>query len=189
VSERPAAPPTATPEDADASSLAEELIDLRLWRALGEDILLAKEGELPSRFPHARERLLMCRLYLGLIRSVGADFGAPFVAHADSAATRAVGIHVLFRTMLSLPANAGAIAHALKLPRATVLHGLQQLMKHGYVERVGNAYRVTEKVNLPDLDNRIQARIQMIADTARELAEVRAAIGDEAPDTPLPGEP
>ena len=24
-------------------------------------------------------------------------------------------------------------------------------MKHGYVERVGNAYRVTDKVNIPEL--------------------------------------
>jgi hypothetical protein len=25
------------------------------------------------------------------------------------------------------------------------------MVKHGFVERVGNAYRVTDKVNIPDL--------------------------------------
>jgi hypothetical protein len=28
---------------------------------------------------------------------------------------------------------------------------LEELMKHGYVERIGSAYRVTDKVNIPDL--------------------------------------
>ena len=41
---------------------------------------------------------------------------------------------------------AGEIAHALKLPRATVLRKLQELAKDSYVERVGSAYRVTDKV-------------------------------------------
>ena len=29
-------------------------------------------------------------------------------------------------------------------------------MKHGYVERVGNAYRVTDKVNIPELQSKLQ---------------------------------
>ena len=27
---------------------------------------------------------------------------------------------------------------------------LEELINHGYVERIGNAYRVTDKVNIPD---------------------------------------
>jgi hypothetical protein len=38
------------------------------------------------------------------------------------------------------------------------------LIKHGYVERVGNAYRVTDKVNIPDLQKKLQRRIDMVAD-------------------------
>ena len=45
-------------------------------------------------------------------------------------------------------------------------------VKHGYVERVGNAYRVTDKVNVPDLKNKLQRRIDMIVDTARKLSEL-----------------
>ena len=36
-------------------------------------------------------------------------------------------------------------------------------MKHGYVERVGNAYRVTDKVNIPDLQTKLQRRIPVYA--------------------------
>jgi hypothetical protein len=188
VIKRSAATPTETTVPEGAAASAEELIEARLWRALGDDFARMEEVEPPRRFPHARERMLMCRLYLGLIRTIGDDFGAPFTAHGDSASFRAIGIYLLVRTMLCAPAHAGDVAHALKLPRAIVLHGLQELIKHGYVERIGNAYRVTEKVNIPDLAERMQARIEMIAETARKLAELRTSTRGEA-EAPLPGEP
>ena len=49
------------------------------------------------------------------------------------------------------------IAHALKLPRISVVRRLEEMIKHGYVERVGNAYRVTDKVNIPELQSKLQA--------------------------------
>ena len=48
------------------------------------------------------------------------------------------------------------------------------MVKHGYVERVGNAYRVTDKVNIPDLQKKLQRRIDMVAETAKRLAELGA---------------
>ena len=74
----------------------------------------------------------------------------------------------------------GQIAHALKLPRATVLRRLQELVKDRYVERVGNAYRVTDKVNIPDLRNKLQLRIDMVTETAKRLSE----LGSSPPITP-----
>jgi hypothetical protein len=55
------------------------------------------------------------------------------------------------------------IAHALKPPRVSVVRR---------VELVGNAYRVTDKVNIPDLQSKLQRRIDMVAETAKRLAEV-----------------
>jgi hypothetical protein len=40
------------------------------------------------------------------------------------------------------------------------------------VERVGNAYRVTDKVNIPDLQGKLQRRIDMVMETAKRLAEL-----------------
>ena len=71
-----------------------------------------------------------------------------------------------------LPRPRSQIAHALKLPRVSVVRRLNGLIKHGYVERVGNAYRVTDKVNIPDLQKKLQRRIDMLAETAKRLAEV-----------------
>ena len=45
------------------------------------------------------------------------------------------------------------------------------------MERIGNAYRVTDKVNIPDLQQRLQQRIDMILETARELSKLTAGQG------------
>jgi hypothetical protein len=51
------------------------------------------------------------------------------------------------------------------------LRRLQEVVKHGYVERIGNAYRVTDKVNIPDLRKKLQRRIDLVAETAKRLAQ------------------
>jgi hypothetical protein len=136
------------------------------------DFVLVQDYRPPPRIELARERMLMCRLYLGLIRSMTEDYGAAFAAHNDSATFRTIGIYVFLRTVMCSPVSAGRIAHALKLPRVVVVRRLQEMVKHGYVERVGNAYRVTDKVNIPDLKTKLQRRMDMIVETARKLSEL-----------------
>jgi hypothetical protein len=177
-----------THDDGVPPTQPEEHVEAQLWRALGDDFVVMKDVRPPPRFAYARERMLMCRLYLSLIRTISDDYGAPFAATSDSASFRVIGIYVLFRTIMCAPVHASAIAHALKLPRASVLHGLQELIKQGYVERVGNAYRATEKVNIPDLSDKMQARMEMIIETARKLTEFRKS-RDGGPGAAEPGEP
>jgi hypothetical protein len=138
----------------------------------GADFVLIQDVRPPARIELARERMLLCRLYMDLIQSIHDDYGAAFGAHSDSATYRTIGIYVFLRTVMCSPVHASKIAHALKLPRVKVVRSLQEMVKHGYVERVGNAYRVTDKVNIPDLTNRLQRRIDMIVKTARKLSEL-----------------
>ena len=142
------------------------------WTDYRSDFVLIAEGKPPPRIELARERMLICRLYLGLMRTITDDYGAEFAAHRDSLAYRTIGIYVFLRTVMCSPVRASQIAHALKLPRLSVVRRLDELIKHGYVERVGNAYRVTDKVNIPDLQKKLQRRIDMVAETAKRLAEV-----------------
>jgi DNA-binding MarR family transcriptional regulator len=109
---------------------------------------------------------------LGPVRTITDDYGAEFATHSDSSAYRTIGIYVFLRTVMCSPVRASQIAHALKLPRISVVRRLEEMIKHGYVERVGNAYRVTDKVNIPDLQKKLQRRIDMVAETAKRLAEV-----------------
>ena len=147
-------------------------ISSHTWREPGSDFILIEEHHPPPRIELARERMLMCRLYIGLIRSVNEDYGAAFGSQSDSATCRTIGIYVFLRTVMCWPVGASKIAATLKLPRVTVVRRLQEMVKHGYVERVGNAYRVTDKVNIPDLKNRLQRRIDMIVETAKKLSEL-----------------
>jgi CRP-like cAMP-binding protein len=141
----------------------------------GVGLHLGRRRQTAARIELARERMLICRLYLSLMRTITDDYGAEFAAHSDSLAYRTIGIYVFLRTVMCSPVRASQIAHALKLPRVSVLRRLQEMIKHGYVERVGNAYRVTDKVNIPNLQQKLQRRIDMVTDTAKRLSEVASS--------------
>jgi DNA-binding MarR family transcriptional regulator len=144
------------------------------WSDQGSEFVLVVQGKPPPRIELAKERMLICRLYLGLLRTITDDYGAEFATHSDSLAHRTIGIYVFLRTVMCSPVRASQIAHALKLPRVSVVRRLEEMIKHGYVERVGNAYRVTDKVNIPELQSKLQRRIDMVAETAKRLAELGA---------------
>ena len=80
------------------------------------DFVLIQDFRPPPRIELARERMLMCRLYLGLIRSMTEDYGAAFASHNDSSTFRTIGIYVFLRTVMCSPVGAGKITNALKLP-------------------------------------------------------------------------
>jgi IclR-like helix-turn-helix domain-containing protein len=141
----------------------------------GSDFVLIEEGKPPSRIELARERMLISRLYLGLLQTITDDYGTEFAAQSDSLTYRTIGVYVFLRTVMCSPVRASQIAHALKLPRATVLRRLQELVKDRYVERVGNAYRVTDQVNIPDLRNKLQRRIDMVIETAKRLSKLASS--------------
>jgi DNA-binding MarR family transcriptional regulator len=145
------------------------------WVDHGSDFVLIPEGKPPSRIALARERMLVCRLYVGLLQTITDDYDAEFAAHSDSLAYRTIGIYVFLRTVRCSPARASQIAHALRLPRSAVLRRLQELVRNGYVERVGNAYRVTDKVNIHNLQSKLQRRINMIIETANKLSKPDAS--------------
>lgn len=161
----------SVPRESQKCPKAEARDDADLWAAHGSDFVLISQDRPPSRIELARERLLISRLYLGLLRTITDDYGAAFATQSDSLTLRTIGIYVFLRTVTCSPARANQIAHALKLPRGAVLRRLQELVKGGYVERVGNAYRVTDKVNIADLQIKLQRRIDMIIDTAKRLSE------------------
>jgi DNA-binding MarR family transcriptional regulator len=156
---------------------SEQHIEAHAWGDRG--FVLVRDVQPPPRIELARERMLVCRLYIGLIQSITDDY--EFATRSDSATLRSIGIYVFLRTVMCSPVSTGKIAHALKLPRVTVLRRLQDLVKQGYVERIGNAYRVTDKVNIPDLQRRLQRRIDMITDTAKKLSELGGTESKSSP--------
>jgi DNA-binding MarR family transcriptional regulator len=139
------------------------------------DFIVLDDVRPPARIELGRERMLLCRLYLGLIQTVNDDYGAEFAKHSDSAVYRTIGIYVFLRTVTCSPVRASTIAQVLKIPRTTVLRRLNDMEKLGYVEHVGNAYRMTDKVNIPDLKQKLQKRIDMILAAAKQLSKLDTA--------------
>jgi hypothetical protein len=80
------------------------------WVDHGSDFVLIEEGKPPPRIELARERLLISRLYLGLLRTITDDYGAEFASHSDSLAYRTIGIYVFLRTVMCSPVRASQIA-------------------------------------------------------------------------------
>ena len=156
-------------------SRAAEADESLAWENLTPDFVLLGDIKPPQRIELARERMLLSRLYLGLIQTMNDDYGAEFAKHNDSATYRTIGIYVFLRTVTCSPVRASTIAQVLKIPRGTVLRRLNDMEKLGYVEHVGNAYRMSDKVNIPDLKHKLQQRIDMILQTASELAKLHAA--------------
>jgi hypothetical protein len=139
------------------------------------DFVVLDDTRPPPRIELGRERMLLCRLYLGLIQTMNDDYGAEFAKHSDSATYRTIGIYVFLRTLMCSPVRASTISQVLKIPRTTVLRRLNEMEKLGYVEHVGNAYRMTDKINIPDLKQKLQKRIDMILATASELSNLNIA--------------
>jgi hypothetical protein len=148
----------------------------RSWETSNSDFVLVDDVQPPRRIALARQRMLMCRLYLGLIQSLNDDYGAEFARHNDSATFRTIGIYVFLRTVMCSPVRANTIAHVLKIPRMVVLRRLNDMVKLGYVERVGNAYRMTDKVNIADLGKKLERRVNMILETAKELSKLTGSV-------------
>ena len=101
--------------------------------------------------------------------------GAKFAKHSDSATYRN---HWDLRLCAPRHVFASAGEHhcaGSQDTRVMVLRRLNDMEKLGYIEHVGNAYRMTDKVNIPDLKQKLQKRIDMILATARELSNLNIA--------------
>ena len=92
-----------------------------------------------------------------------------------------VGAHSDSHRHLRLPAHGHVFARSPKSNRTrsdapvSVVRRLEELIKQGYVEHVGTAYRATDKVNIPDLQKKLERRIDLVTETAKRLSEVSAS--------------
>ena len=75
-------------------SLDETRSEEHAFQDQGSDFVLIEEGKAPSRIELARERMLISRLYLGLLRTITDDYGTEFAAQSDSLTYRTIGIYV-----------------------------------------------------------------------------------------------
>src|SRR6266436_731647 len=71
--------------------------DPHVWADQSSDFVLIAEGKPPSRIELARERMLICRLYLGLLRTITDDYGTEFAVPSHSLMPRTIGSSLCLR--------------------------------------------------------------------------------------------
>src|SRR6516164_2385176 len=86
--------------------------DADVWADHASDFVLIAEGRPPSRIELARERMLICRLYLGLLRTITDDYGTQLAVESDSLTLRTIGIYVFLRTVMCSRARAQTAARS-----------------------------------------------------------------------------
>ena len=84
---------------------SEQHIEAHAWGDRG--FVLVRDVQPPPRIELARERMLICRLYIGLIQSITDDY--EFATRSDSATLRSIGIYVFLRTVMCSPVSTGKI--------------------------------------------------------------------------------
>jgi hypothetical protein len=113
-----------------------------------EDLDSVAIGEvLPlSRIMNESERLLLCRLHADLIRSLHGDHETAVAADDGGRTLRTFRIYAFLRALTGDPLRAGTTRE----PKTIANRQLQEIMRNGYADRLGDPYRATEKGNVPE---------------------------------------
>jgi hypothetical protein len=114
------------------------------------------------------ERAIIADLLISLLTNVRLTY-LPDLEPADAYELLLTGAHVLIAELGSQSATAAEISRVIGRPRDVVLQRLEELIKRGYVERSSNRYKMTTKINVPNLNRHMRSNINMIQAAAKRL--------------------
>src|SRR5262245_18095399 len=103
-----------------------------------------------SEIAWANERAIIADMIMNLLTNVRLTY-LPDLEPADAHELLLIGAHVLLAQLGSQLAMAGDICRVIGRPLDVVIHRLEELVERGYVERCGNRYKMTTKLNVPNL--------------------------------------
>jgi hypothetical protein len=116
----------------------------------------------------ANERAIIADMLISILTNVRLTY-LPDLEPADAHELLLTGAHVLIAQLGSQPATAAEISRAIGRPRDVVSQRLEDLIKRGYIERGGNRYKMTTKLNVPNLQRHMRSNINMIQAAAKRL--------------------
>ena len=127
---------------------------------------------------HAREREVMCRLLLDILRIIHeayAPTGEPFGTRIE---TDFIGLCVAIGDIDGRPFNISKIAAYMHVPRTTVMRRLKRLERWGLIERRGKRYHANEKIFNSVLGERTyQRNRRTIAKAVKKLSDLDTLTG------------
>jgi DNA-binding IclR family transcriptional regulator len=116
----------------------------------------------------ANERAIIADMLINLLTNLRLTY-LPDLEPADAHELLLTGAHVLIAQLGSQPATASEISRVIGRSRDVVMQRLEELLQRGYVEHRGNRYKVTVKLNVPNLQRHMQTNISIIQAAARQL--------------------
>jgi hypothetical protein len=134
--------------------------------------LVAGNGEgikMHAEIAFANERAIIADMLISLLTNLRLTY-LPDLEPADAHELLLTGGHVLIAQLASQPATASEISRVIGRPRDVVIQRLDELVERGYVEHRGNRYKVTVKLNVPNLRRHMQSNISIIQAAAKQLA-------------------
>jgi hypothetical protein len=115
----------------------------------------------------ANERAIIADMLINLLTNVRLTY-LPDLEPADAHELLLTGAHVLIAQLASQPATASEISRVIGRPRDVVMQRLDEL-ERGYVEHRGNRYKMTTKLNVPNLQRHMRSNISIIQAAAKQL--------------------
>ena len=121
----------------------------------------------------AKERAIIADMLINILTNVRLTY-LPDLEPADAHELLLTGAHVLIAQLESQPATASEIGRVIGRPRNVVTQRLDELIKRGYVEHRGNRYKMTAKINVPNLQRHVRSNISIIQAAAKQLSAARS---------------
>jgi hypothetical protein len=121
----------------------------------------------------ANERAIIADMLINLLTNVRLTY-LPDLEPADAHELLLAGAHVLIAQLESQLATAAEISRVIGRPRDSVIRRLDELIKRGYVELSGNRYKMTTKLNVPNLQRHMRSNISIIQAAAKRLGGAHA---------------
>jgi hypothetical protein len=117
----------------------------------------------------ANERAIIADMLINLLTNIRLTY-LPDLEPADAHELLLTGAHVLIAQLGGQLATAAEITRVIGRPRDVVIRRLNELIERGYVERRGNRYKMTTKLNVPTLQRHMRSNISIIQAAAKQLS-------------------
>jgi hypothetical protein len=111
---------------------------------------LERRAMMHTEIAFANERAIIADMLINLLTNVRLTY-LPDLEPADAHELLLTGAYVLIAQLGSQPATAAEISRVIGRPRDVVTKRLDELIERGYVEHRGNRYKITTKLNVPNL--------------------------------------
>jgi hypothetical protein len=138
----------------------------------------ARSGTRPHAIRMARQRLVLCRLMIEIMRSLHGTYAPKNEPFGTRLETFFIGLCVALGQFEQKPFSVTKIAAFMHVPRTTVIRRLEQLQSWGLVQRQGKKYYMDELALNSLLGLKSYRRIRGLIEKARAELTVLDTLPD-----------